>query len=157
MDQCIKLYNEYIAKKVLPDTVYKMPVYICLRNLGLNFCCLGALWVRVNIILHDSHLFVHPRTNVLCICFRSSRCAIWIPKRVIAFLPAPNVEIFATFTFGDWTALKGGLAPWSWHFRSIQAWGLLIHFYRRIKRLFSSSEYRAGQIKLPRNNLGQKL
>ena len=50
---------------MLPDTVYKMPVYICLRNLGLNFCCLGALWVRVNIILHDSHLFVYPGTNVV--------------------------------------------------------------------------------------------
>ena len=41
-----------------------MPVYICLHNLGSNFCCLWALWVRVNIILHDSHLFVYPRTNV---------------------------------------------------------------------------------------------
>ena len=41
-----------------------MPVYICLRNLGLNFCYLWALWVRVNIILHDSHLFIYPRTNV---------------------------------------------------------------------------------------------
>ena len=53
-----------LQKKVLPDTIYKMPVYICLCNLGLNFCCLWALWVRVNIILHDSHLFVYPRTNV---------------------------------------------------------------------------------------------
>ena len=53
-----------LQKKVLPDTVYKMSVYICLRNLGLNFCCIWALWVRVNMILHDSHLFVYPRTNV---------------------------------------------------------------------------------------------
>ena len=65
LERFIEQYSEYIAKKVLPDTV----LWIALRNCTYNFMRFHfhfqALWTQMYWIIHHSNLFAYPLTTVL--------------------------------------------------------------------------------------------
>ena len=57
---------------MLPDTVPKMPFYICLYNFVRYHGNFWALLGQVNMIMHDSHLFTYPSTTVMAMAMKKA-------------------------------------------------------------------------------------